>query len=171
MPDRHDVHRHAGQVPVAAAPDITIRDATLADQHALAAVRADGDYARYLADASAGDAAFLVADAAGSLAGFALVYLRAGKKSYVPKLSDVYVAPSHRRRGVANALVDACEVRARAAGFADLFVSVEPSNEPMLRLLAARAFQPLSAEPYRKVTPEGIAYDRIDLKRVFAEHG
>jgi ribosomal protein S18 acetylase RimI-like enzyme len=166
--DGHHVHRLAGEVPVTPTAAPIIRDATLADRDALVAVRANGDYVRYLGDAAAGDCAFVVAELAGELVGFALVYVRAGKKSHVPKLSDVYLAPTHRRRGVANALVIECETRARTHGFAELFVSVEPSNEPMLHLLAARDYRALSTQPYSKVTPEGVSYARIDLKRHLA---
>ena len=143
-----------------------VRDATAADLGALRGVRADGGYERYLADAAAGSCAFLVAEADAGPAGFALVYLVAGKKSHVPKLSDVFVSPSHRERGAGTALITACETRARAAGHHEVFLSVDPDASPrMLHLVQALGYRIISAAPYPKTTAEGRVYRRVDLRR------
>ena len=144
----------------------SVRDATAADLGALQGVRAGGAYERYLADAAAGSCAFLVAEADAGLAGFALVYLVAGKKSHVPKLSDVFVSPSARERGVGTALIAAGETRARAAGYHELFLSVDPDASPrMLRLVQALGYRSISPAPYTKTTVEGHVYRRLDLQR------
>jgi GNAT superfamily N-acetyltransferase len=59
-------------------------------------------------------------------------------------IRDLYVAPQHRRGGVAHALLQHVVGNARAAGANRVSVQTEADNGPALRLYTAAGFQPVS---------------------------
>ena len=64
------------------------------------------------------DAALLVAEESGVLAGLVAMWIRPRLNWTAPEawISDLYVDPDHRRQGIAGALVDACVREARRRG-------------------------------------------------------
>ncbi len=85
--------------------EINIRHALESDVQQLCCLRNSPVlYQQYLQDCDGQSAHFLVAEIDNIIAGFGLVYLdvtKTGKrKSLLPKLSDLYVAESHRGLGV-----------------------------------------------------------------------
>jgi GNAT superfamily N-acetyltransferase len=58
-----------------------------------------------------------------------------GTQLGLPELQDVYVSPSHRRRGVAGALTEAAESAARARGCDRISLSVSRDANPAARAL------------------------------------
>lgn len=136
--------------------DLAIRDAVAADMPALCAVRrARSQHEGKMAEAAAATARFLVAVTDGHIVAFASVFLRhpvkGPPKSYVPKLSDCFVAPRYRSLGIGRALVSARERIARAAGCEHLYVSVDRVENPRwFDFFRRRGYWPLQPEPYRK---------------------
>lgn len=64
---------------------------------------------------------------------------------------DIVVAPSARRRGHGRALVRQVQAQAQArrheAGRQDVTLSVDPMNQPALRLYIALGFEPVDQQP------------------------
>ena len=67
-----------------------------------------------------------------------------------PELQDVFVLPSHRRRGVATRLTEAAEERVRTSGGAVLSLTVGEGNAAA-RALYRRLGYVRTAEPPRRV--------------------
>lgn len=65
-------------------------------------------------------------------------------------LRDLFVLPSHRRRGAGRALLDAVRVAATAAGALRVVVQTEADNAPALRLYAESGYAPV--EGYRSLS-------------------
>lgn len=59
-------------------------------------------------------------------------------------IRDLYVAPGHRRGGIARALLEHVAGGARAVGANRVSLQTEAGNEPALRLYAAAGFQVVS---------------------------
>jgi ribosomal protein S18 acetylase RimI-like enzyme len=59
-------------------------------------------------------------------------------------IRDLYVAPQHRRSGIAHALLQHVVDDARAAGANRVSVQTEADNGPALMLYTAAGFQPVS---------------------------
>jgi ribosomal protein S18 acetylase RimI-like enzyme len=57
---------------------------------------------------------------------------------------DLYVAPQHRRGGIARALLQHAVEHARAAGAHRVSLQTEADNTPALRLYTAAGFEPVS---------------------------
>ena len=57
---------------------------------------------------------------------------------------DLFVAPEHRRGGVAHALLDHVAGRARAAGALRVSLQTETGNGPAHALYASRGFRPVA---------------------------
>jgi GNAT superfamily N-acetyltransferase len=63
-----------------------------------------------------------------------------------PEVNGLGVADSHRRRGVAQALMAEAAKRAARMGCDRLGLAVEPDNEPAVRLYQALGFEPSDLE-------------------------
>ncbi|NYH40423.1 ribosomal protein S18 acetylase RimI-like enzyme [Micromonospora jinlongensis] len=59
-------------------------------------------------------------------------------------IRDLYVAPRHRRSGIANALLEHTIHTARSAGARRVSLQTETDNAPALRLYAEVGFQPVT---------------------------
>jgi len=93
------------------------------------------------------DTAFLVAESGGKCAGFAVVLLNvieAGDMELQPNISahvtELGVAQTARGQGLATALLQECERRARRAGCDELTLSVYCGNEPAQKLYHKAGF-------------------------------
>lgn len=62
-------------------------------------------------------------------------------------IHDLHVVPEHRRRGIARALLDAVEARARELGCCKLTLEVQENNRPALRLYGRFGFVDGRYEP------------------------
>ena len=79
---------------------------------------------------------FTVADDDGSPVGYLVLSAVLDEGS----VDNVAVAPSHRRRGVADALVESAVRRGANAGLAFLTLEVRASNTPAIRLYGKHGF-------------------------------
>jgi ribosomal-protein-alanine N-acetyltransferase len=121
-----------------------IRAATLADVGAVAALEAenlgaDAWPAGLVADGIAGDLPtvfYLVAELEDEVVGHAVVSAVAD----IAELQRIAVTPSHRREGLASALLDEGCRRARGAGADRLLLEVREDNRDALRFYAAHGF-------------------------------
>lgn len=159
--------------------DINIREATIGDVESLCKIRNNKDlFTRYLDECQGGKAYFLVAEIEEKIVGFGLVYLdvtKTGKKkSLLPKLSDLYVAESYRKKGVATALVKFRESLARQYGHSEIYVSIDPNESPeMINLAKKLGYLRLQTDPYPVTATfydhQGQAYEktyfRLDFKK------
>ncbi|HLI66429.1 MAG TPA: GNAT family N-acetyltransferase [Caulobacteraceae bacterium] len=112
-----------------------------------------------LIDAPGGFAFLVRADDA--IAGFALARAIAGEA----ELLTLAVDPRHRRRGVAQALLEAVCGAARAAGAASLFLEVAADNTPALSLYAAAGFVRVGQRPAYYEAADGRFTDALVLRR------
>ncbi|PYE49167.1 GNAT family N-acetyltransferase [Paenibacillus barcinonensis] len=102
--------------------------------------------------------------------GFGVLKLQ-GKQ--IPKLSDLYVKEKYRSHGAGSALIRYREELAIQLGFREIFVSVDPVENPkMIKLISAHGYHAIS-KPYTKQavyyndddTSYEKTYIRIDLKK------
>ena len=110
-------------------------------------------FKQYLKECDGERAYFLVAEISQQIVGFGLVHVAltnsGKKKSHLPKLSDLYVVEKYRRRGVATALIHAREALARDYGYAQIYVSIDPTEScDMVTLAKKLHYQPVQAQPY-----------------------
>ncbi len=106
--------------------ELTIRDATQADAARVAALLADIDYPASPEAAAAHIARFAddpasrlqVADSADGVVGLVATHIvpRLDRDRLSCRITDIVVSASHRRRGIASALVEAATDEARRAG-------------------------------------------------------
>lgn len=97
-------------------------------------------YERYWAENKAGSRVTLVAWVEGQVAGYTNVLWQSGyepfREAEIPEINDMNVLEPYRRRGIATAMVAACEDLARAAGKAimGIGVGVPPDYDNARRL-------------------------------------
>jgi ribosomal protein S18 acetylase RimI-like enzyme len=141
---------------------MTVRAAEEADVPALTALKGDGSQALHrdrLRDAQGSGFRYLVLVADQEIIGFACLVFRrpaswsdADDTQHLPQLVDVRVKESQRGRGYGSEFIRAIERIAAAAGSGQLYLSVDPSNNPRAYALYQRlGYQPLQSEPYRKI--------------------
>ena len=141
---------------------ITVRDAAEADVPALTAIKGDGTEALHrdrLRDAQGIDFRYLVLVADHELIGFACLVMRrpaswsdADDTHHLPQIVDLQVQEAHRGQGYGSAFVRALERIAAAASYRHSYLSVDPVHNPRAYALYQRlGYQPLQAQPYRKV--------------------
>ena len=69
----------------------------------------------------------------------------------LPQSIDVQAQESQRRKGYGSALIEPMEAIAAGSGYRQLYISVEPVDNPLAPALYLRlGFQPLQSEPYLK---------------------
>lgn len=90
-----------------------------------------------------------------------------------PKLSDLYVKEIYRGQGAGSALIRYREEFAKELGYSEMFVSVDPVENPkMIKLISKHGYHAIS-EPYPKqavyYNEDGSNYEktyiRMDLKK------
>ncbi|MEP9382792.1 ribosomal protein S18-alanine N-acetyltransferase [Nocardioides sp. KR10-350] len=123
---------------------MTVRTATLADVAGLAALEAGSfpddawteDYLRLAVSGELPTVAVLAAEADGEVVGHVIV----STVFEIAELQRIAVAPEHRRRGVATALLHATAARAAAAGAERLLLEVREHNRPALAFYRKEGF-------------------------------
>lgn len=128
---------------------MTIRPATREDAPALARLNADFNGVVEPPEALAGRMAqlagletALLAEIDGRAAGFACLRIVACLCSPEPhaELTELYVDPAHRRRGVARALIARAEQLARAGGATELMLLTGSHNDAAQAVYRAAGF-------------------------------
>lgn len=112
----------------------------------------------------------VIAELNEKILGFGVLKL---KGNLLPKLSDLYVNEDYRGNGVGSDLIKYREKITRGLGYSDIFVSVDPIENPkMIKLIKKLGYEAIS-EPYLKsaifYNEDGTTYDktyiRLDLKK------
>lgn len=154
-------------------PDVRVREATAEDLPAVMSLwrrleedqgrfrvmpvaasieeRARGFFTAAIADA---DSALFVAEAAGEIAGMALVKLESPSRMSDERSADigrVVVEPAWRRRGVARALIAAAEGFARARGARWISAKIFSGNAEALAFWAREGFEPHYEQRLRRL--------------------
>jgi GNAT superfamily N-acetyltransferase len=142
-------------------PSITVRDAEEADLLALIAIKGGDSEALHrdrFRDAQSGGFRYLVLLRDQDVIGSACLVSRrpaswsdAGDTQHLPQIVDLQVAESQRGQGYGSAFVRAIEREAARAGYHQLYVSVEPADNPRAYALYQRlGYQQVQPEPYLK---------------------
>ncbi|RJE85212.1 GNAT family N-acetyltransferase [Paenibacillus sp. 1011MAR3C5] len=150
----------------------TVRMASTHDIDGLCTIRNNKDlFTSYLTDQENKAAILIVAEMNTIILGFGVLRLR-GK--LVPKLSDLYVKEAYRGKGIGSELINYRERLARDLGYTEMYVSVDPIENPkMIKLISKYGYHAIS-EPYSKdaiyFNEDGSSYEktytRIDLKKL-----
>jgi GNAT superfamily N-acetyltransferase len=141
---------------------IEVRDAEASDVPALTTIKGVGssaihrDRLRAVQDASF---RYLVLLADQEIIGFACLVMRrpeywsdSGDTRHLPQIVDLKVKESHRGQGYGSEFIRAIEQIAAATGHGQIYISVEPLNNPRAYAIYQRlGYQQLQPEPYRKI--------------------
>jgi GNAT superfamily N-acetyltransferase len=141
---------------------ITVRDATEADVPALTAIKYKGSEALHrdrLRDAQGSSFRYFVLLADQEIIGSACLITRrpaywsdADDEQHLPQIVDLQMKESHRGQGFGSVFVRIIEHSAAQAGYRQLYLSVEPSNNPRAYTLYQHlGYQQLQSEPYLKI--------------------
>ncbi|WP_096155400.1 GNAT family N-acetyltransferase [Bacillus sp. FJAT-45066] len=92
----------------------------------------------------------------------------------IPKLSDLYVKEEYRCNGIGSGLIRYRENIARDLGYHQIFVSVDPVENPeMIKLIKRHGYESISDQYLKKAifyNDDGTTYEktytRIDLKKM-----
>lgn len=139
--------------------EVTVRDIEETDLPALVAIKGAGSEALHrdrLRDAQDGCMRYLAAQDGEEVVGFACLVFRrpaywsdAEDTTRLPMIVDLRVREDRRGQGYGTALVRAMEALAANAGYARLYLSVEPRDNPRATALYLRlGYRPLQDEPY-----------------------
>ena len=150
----------------------TIRLANVNDLAALCNVRNNIDlFKYYLKQKKKKKVFFVIAEQEAHILGFAILKVNG---HLLPKLSDLYVKENYRGNGIGSGLIKYRENIAKNLGYSEIFVSVDPIENPkMIKLVKRHGYEAIS-EPYIKKavffnsdgTPYDKTYTRIDLKKL-----
>ncbi|MCG7379651.1 GNAT family N-acetyltransferase [Paenibacillus sp. ACRSA] len=151
-----------------------VRNATVNDMDGLCSIRNNkGLFTRYLTQQEKQEAILVVAATDHIILGFGVLKLRGES---VPKLSDLYVKETHRGNGIGSALITYRECLAKQRGCTEMYVSVDPIENPkMIKLITHHGYHAISA-PYSKdaiyFNEDGTSYEktytRIDMKKLLS---
>jgi len=136
-----------------------VRDAVEADVPALTTIKGEGSEAIHrdrVRDAQGEGFRYLVLLAEQEIFGFAcLVYrrpaywLEGDDTQHLPQVVDLEISASHRGQGYGSAFMHHIERIAYEDGFRQIFLTVEPEDNPLAYALYLRlGYQPLQPEPY-----------------------
>ena len=149
-----------------------IRLANENDLSGLCDIRNNKDlFTNYLKQFAKREVYLAIAEQDSLILGFGVLKL---KGSLLPKLSDLYVKEDYRGNGIGSDLIRYRENIAKSLGHFEIFVSVDPIENPrMIKLIGKHGYEPIS-DPYLKKaifynddgTTYNKAYTRIDLKKL-----
>jgi GNAT superfamily N-acetyltransferase len=139
---------------------LVVRDAEEADLPTLTAIKGDDSGAVHrdrLRDARVEGFRYLVLTIDQEIVGFAgLVFRRpdywsdADNTQHLPQIVDLRIKELQRGRGYGSAFIRALERVAASAGYRQLYLSVDPINNPRAYALYRRVgYTQLQSEPYR----------------------
>ena len=150
----------------------TIRLANENDLAALCNVRNNKNlFKRYLKQSERKEVYLVIAEQGANILGFAILKVNG---HLLPKLSDLYIKENYRRNGIGSGLIKYRENIAKNLGYSEIFVSVDPIENPkMIKLIKRHGYEEIT-EPYIKKavffnnegTPYDKTYTRIDLKKL-----
>jgi GNAT superfamily N-acetyltransferase len=136
---------------------LIIRDSTQSDLSALTRIRNTPDqFATYHDLADGESIRFLVGVLEQQLVAFAMLYLRqpttGSPESHIPKISDLYVAPPFRSRGIGSTFITHMETLAFEFGHKVIHISVDPvGNRRAITLYRRLGYIPLQNQLHQKV--------------------
>lgn len=149
-----------------------IRLANENDLSALCNIRNNKDlFTNYLKQFAKKEVYLAIAEQNALILGFGVLKL---KGTLLPKLSDLYVKEDYRGNGIGSDLIRYRENIARDLGYSEMFVSVDPIENPkMIKLIKKHGYEAIS-DPYLKKaifynddgTTYHKTYTRIDLKKL-----
>ena len=145
---------------MAAFDQLIVRDAQPGDLPALAAINGPGSEALHLdrmRDAQRSGLRYLVLLDGQELAGFVLLVFRrpaywsdGADTTHLPQIEDLQVAEGRRGQGLGTAFIGELERIAAQAGYAQLYLAVDPVDNPRACALYRRlGYRQLQSEPYR----------------------
>ncbi len=125
-------------------PTVVVRLVTVEDLPALRAKERRND-SQYVSDsrfteAGSGEVLYVVALRDDVPMGTVMLDLSDGPMQ--PELRNMYVYPDARRQGIGRALDQYCEDHARALGYEELFLGVDPDNYQAIPLYLSLGFEP-----------------------------
>ena len=150
----------------------TIRLADENDLAALCNVRNNKDLFKYYLERSERKEVYLViAEQGVHILGFAILKVNG---HLLPKLSDLFVKENYRGNGIGSGLIKYRENIAKTLGYSEIFVSVDPIENPkMIKLIKRHGYEAISGPYIKKAvffnsdgTPYDKTYTRIDLKKL-----
>jgi ribosomal protein S18 acetylase RimI-like enzyme len=133
---------------------LTIRDAIEADIPALTAIKGVGTetvHSRRLSEALAGNIRYLVLLLGEEPIGFCRLVLRKldDDSHHLPEVDDLAIKETLRGQGYGTALLSTIEQIARASGFCNIYLQVEPLENPRAYTLYQRlGYQAEQTHPY-----------------------
>jgi GNAT superfamily N-acetyltransferase len=136
---------------------VTLRDANQEDLPVLTAIRSPEALHRgRLRDAKNPDFHYFVIQHEQVVVGFvSLVYRRPASWSnsqdlaHLPEINDLFISEVHRGKGCGSAAIHALERIASQAGHTQLYISVEPFDNPRAYALYQRlGYRAIQQEPY-----------------------
>ncbi len=141
---------------------LTVRDAAEADIAALTGIKGAGSetvHSRRLNDARAGDIRYLVVLLEEEPIGFGVLVLRRPDEDShnLPEVDDLEIKDTLRGRGYGTALLSAMEQAASASGFRQIYLQVEPVNNPRAYALYQRLGYQAEQTP-----PHAIVWEYVD---------
>ncbi|WP_274310136.1 GNAT family N-acetyltransferase [Solibacillus daqui] len=148
-----------------------IRLANSDDINALCLIRNhEALFLKYLQLQHDEEAYLAVAQVEDVLVGFGLLKLTG---PLIPKLSDLFVKPAFRHQGIGQALIKFREQLAFELGYDEIFVSVDPFENPKMVRLVTTLYYVAISEPYEKsaiyYNEDGTTYEktylRVDFKK------
>lgn len=122
---------------------------------------APGGFAWLAREGPAREGAAREADQPGPIRGFLLARAIAGEA----EILTLAVDPSHRRQGVARALIEASAVTAIAAGAQAMFLEVAADNPAAIGLYRSAGFEQLGSRRAYYARPAAAAIDALVLRR------
>lgn len=150
----------------------TIRLANENDLTGLCIIRNNKDlFINYLKQFERKEVYLVIAEQDACIVGFAVLKVNG---NLLPKLSDLYVKENYRGNGIGSGLLKYRENIAKNLGYSEIFVSVDPIENPkMIELIKRHGYEAIS-EPYFKkavfFNNDGTSYDktytRMDLKKL-----
>ncbi|MER2030634.1 MAG: GNAT family N-acetyltransferase [Solibacillus sp.] len=128
-------------------------------------------FKKYLMQFEKKEVYLVIAEQFELILGFGVLKL---KGTLLPKLSDLYVKEEYRGNSVGSDLIKYRENIARDLGYYEIFVSVDPIENPkMIKLIKKHGYEAIS-DPYLKEavffnddgTTYNKTYTRIDMKKL-----